>query len=37
MPDHFGESGEQSELIAKWGMDSKAIIAAVRKVVIRKK
>ncbi|MBX4204696.1 MAG: transketolase family protein [Candidatus Doudnabacteria bacterium] len=36
MPDHFGESGEQSELISKWGMDSKAIIAAVKKVVKRK-
>jgi len=36
MPDHFGESGEQSELIAKWGMDSKAIVAAVKKVVKRK-
>ncbi len=36
MPDHFGESGEQSELIAKWGMDSKAIIAAVKKVIKRK-
>jgi transketolase len=36
MPDHFGESGEQGELIAKWGMDSKAIIAAVKKVVKRK-
>lgn len=36
MPDHFGESGEQSELIAKWGMDSKAIIAAVHKVIKRK-
>lgn len=36
MPDHFGESGEQNELIAKWGMDSKAIIAAVKKAVKRK-
>jgi transketolase len=36
MPDHFGESGEQNELIAKWGMDSKAIIAAVKKVIKRK-
>ena len=36
MPDHFGESGEPVELIAKWGMDSKAIIAAVKKVVKRK-
>src|SRR5258708_809124 len=36
MPDHFGESGEQSELIAKWGMDSKAIMDAVNKVIKRK-
>lgn len=36
MPDHFGESGEPVELISKWGMDSKAIIAAVKKVVGRK-
>ena len=36
MPDHFGESGEQSELIAKWGMDSKAIFNAVKKVIKRK-
>ncbi|MEO8065334.1 MAG: transketolase C-terminal domain-containing protein [Candidatus Doudnabacteria bacterium] len=36
MPDHFGESGEQKELIAKWGMDAKAIIAAVKKAVKRK-
>jgi transketolase len=36
MPDHFGESGEPNELIAKWGMDSKAIIAAVKKVIKRK-
>jgi len=36
MPDHFGESGEPAELIAKWGMDSKAIVAAVKKVVKRK-
>ncbi len=36
MPDHFGESGEQSELIAKWGMDNKAIYNAVKKVIKRK-
>ncbi|HTL39828.1 MAG TPA: transketolase C-terminal domain-containing protein [Methylomirabilota bacterium] len=36
MPDHFGESGDQSELIAKWGMDHKAIMNAVKKVVKRK-
>lgn len=37
MPDHFGESGEQNELIAKWGMDSKAIFNAAKKVLARKK
>lgn len=36
MPDHFGESGEPNELIAKWGMDSKAIASAVRKAIKRK-
>jgi len=36
MPDHFGESGEPNELIAKWGMDSKAIYQAVKKVLQRK-
>jgi transketolase len=36
MPDHFGESGEQNELIAKWGMDSKAVLNAVKKVLRRK-
>ncbi|MBX4187745.1 MAG: transketolase family protein [Candidatus Doudnabacteria bacterium] len=36
MPDHFGESGEPNELIAKWGMDSVAIYKAVKKVVNRK-
>jgi transketolase len=36
MPDHFGESGEPVELTAKWGMDSKAIIAAVERVLKRK-
>ncbi len=37
MPDHFGESGEPNELIAKWGMDSEAIYKAVKKVLKRKK
>lgn len=37
MPDHFGESGEPTELTAKWGMDSKAIAQAVHKVLGRKK
>jgi transketolase len=36
MPDHFGESGEPNELIAKWGMDSKAIMTAVKNVIKRK-
>jgi transketolase len=36
MPDHFGESGEPNELIAKWGMDSKGIMEAVKKVLKRK-
>jgi transketolase len=37
MPDHFGESGEPNELIAKWGMDSAAVVKAVKKVIKRKK
>jgi len=36
MPDHFGESGEPMELTAKWGMDSKAIVKAVKNVLKRK-
>lgn len=36
MPDHFGESGEPNELIAKWGMDSQAIYKAVKTVLKRK-
>lgn len=36
MPDHFGESGEPNELIAKWGMDTNAIYRAVKKVIKRK-
>ncbi len=36
MPDHFGESGEPNELIAKWGMDSKAIATAAKRVLKRK-
>lgn len=36
MPDHFGESGEQTQLIAKWGMDTNAIIKAVKKLLKRK-
>jgi transketolase len=37
MPDHFGESGEPTELIVKWGMDSKGVYEAVKKVIKRKK
>ena len=36
MPDHFGESGEPAELLAKWGMDANAIVKAVKKAVKRK-
>lgn len=36
MQDTFGESGKPNELIAKYGMDEKAIVAAVKKVVDRK-
>jgi transketolase len=36
MPDSFGESGEPNELIAKWGMDSKAVYTAIKKVMQRK-
>lgn len=36
MPDHFGESGEPNELIAKWGMDAAAIAKAAKKVLKRK-
>lgn len=36
MPDHFGESGDPNELIAKWGMDATAVYKAVKKVLKRK-
>lgn len=36
MPNHFGESGEPNELIAKWGMDAAGIYKAVKKVLKRK-
>lgn len=36
MQNTFGESGKPSELMAKYGMDPKAIIAAVKKVLARK-
>lgn len=34
--DTFGESGQPEELLAKYGMDEKAIINAVKKVIARK-
>ncbi len=37
MQDTFGESGAPSELIEKYGMGAKDIIAAVKKVINRKK
>ena len=36
MMDRFGESGEPNELMHKFGLDSKGIIKAVKKVVKRK-
>ncbi len=36
MQDLFGQSGEPSELISKYGMDAKSIKAAVKKVMRRK-
>jgi len=37
MPNTFGESGEPNELIEKFGMGKTAVVAAVRKVLKRKK
>lgn len=37
MPDHFGESGEPSQLLAHYGMDVLGIVAAVRRVLKRKR
>jgi len=37
MPDHFGESGKPDELMDKWGMRSRNIVAAAEKVLKRKK
>ncbi len=37
MPDHFGESGQPEELLAKYHMDTPAIKSAVRRVRARKK
>jgi transketolase len=36
MPDHFGESGKPSELLAKWGMTSKEIVRKSKLVLARK-
>ncbi len=36
MPDSFGESGEPDELLAKYGMKAKDIVAAAKKVLKRK-
>jgi transketolase len=36
MPDHYGESGQPEELLAKWGMDKEGIIKKVKKVMKRK-
>jgi len=36
MPNHFGESGEPQQLLEKWGMKSKHVVNAVRRVVKRK-
>ena len=36
MPNHFGESGEPKELLEKYGMTAKYIVAAVKKVMKRK-
>ncbi|PRY49467.1 transketolase [Arcticibacter pallidicorallinus] len=35
--DSFGESGKPAELMAKYGLDADAIVAAVQKVIARKK
>jgi len=36
MPDSFGESGKYEELLKKYGLKSKNIIEAVKKVLVRK-
>jgi transketolase len=36
MPDHFGESGQPDELLAKYHMKAKDIVGAVKKVILRK-
>jgi len=35
--DTFGESGKPDELLKKYGLDSAHIVAAVEKVLVRKK
>lgn len=37
MPDHFGESGQPDELLAHFGMDTAGIVAAVHRVLKRKR
>ncbi len=34
--DHFGESGTPAQLMEKYGLDSKAVVAAVKRVIARK-
>ncbi|MAG60051.1 transketolase [Candidatus Woesebacteria bacterium] len=36
MPNHFGESGAPDELLEKYGMKAKNIVAAAKKVIARK-
>src|SRR5581483_12015858 len=36
MPDHFGESGQPTELLEKWGMTSREIIRKSKLVLARK-
>lgn len=36
MPDHFGESGQPTELLEKWGMTSKDIVQKSKLVLARK-
>ncbi len=37
MPNTFGESGQPEELIKKYGMDKDAVVAAIKKVLKRKR
>lgn len=37
MPNSFGESGEPSELLKKWGLSADGIVAATKRVMKRKK